>query len=74
MRSGHIMSILAMSFVDRVCVTRKGGSEGGGWMHPVMVFLPIMKKQLPYFVGLHFQHSRPFYSYARLALSESLSN
>jgi len=27
------MSLLAMSFGDRFCVSTKGGTGGGGWVH-----------------------------------------
>ena len=27
-------SLLAMSFGDRFCLSRKGGIGGGGWVHP----------------------------------------
>ena len=29
-----MMSHLAMSLGDRLCVSRKGGARGGGWVHP----------------------------------------
>ena len=29
-----MMSLLAMSFGDRFCFSRKGGIGGGGWVHP----------------------------------------
>ena len=29
-----MMSYLAMSLGDRFCVSRKGGTGGGGWVHP----------------------------------------
>ena len=29
-----MMSLLAMSFGLRFCVSRKGGAGGGGWVHP----------------------------------------
>ena len=29
-----MMSLLAVSFGLRFCVSRKGGTWGGGWMHP----------------------------------------
>jgi len=29
-----MMSLLAMSLGLRICVSRKGGTGGGGWVHP----------------------------------------
>ena len=29
-----MMSLPAMTSRDRFCVSRKGGTEGGGWVHP----------------------------------------
>ena len=29
-----MMSLLAMSFGERFCFSRKGGIGGGGWVHP----------------------------------------
>ena len=29
-----MMSLLARSFGDRFCFSRKGGIGGGGWVHP----------------------------------------
>ena len=29
-----MVSHLAMSLGDRLCVSRKGGTRGGGWVHP----------------------------------------
>jgi len=29
-----MMSLPAMSLVVRFCVSRKGGTGGGGWVHP----------------------------------------
>ena len=29
-----MMSHPAMSLGDRLCVSRKGGTRGGGWVHP----------------------------------------
>jgi len=28
------MSLTAMTFGDRFCLSRKGGMGGGGWVHP----------------------------------------
>jgi len=30
-----MMSLPAMSFGDRFCMSRKGGIGGGGWVHPM---------------------------------------
>jgi len=34
MRLSFMMSLLAMSLGLRFCVSRKGGTGGGGWVHP----------------------------------------
>ena len=34
MTSSFIMSLLAMSLGLRFCICRKGGTRGGGWVHP----------------------------------------
>ena len=34
MRLSFMVSLLAMSFGGRFCFSRKGGTGGGGWVHP----------------------------------------
>ena len=58
-----MMSLLAMSFGDRFCFSRKGGIGGGGWVHPKCAnghghVWARLKKRLGWHWVCHF---RPFW-------------